>query len=196
MRLKTGEPGDAAGRGWNMITGETSGAVVPAVTEAFHLPTRGMSITSNITRNTYRMEAQIGEGAFGVVFGCTDVWNNELVAKVLKPMPGRPQGELESHAADEINKLLHVQHPNITHVFDAFTFNGACYIISERCDGTLATLLTGPNFVGRFWVPPIARCLLQAVHFAHVQGLVHCDIHLGNVFFRFIRDEKALRANC
>jgi hypothetical protein len=48
----------------------TSGAVVPAVTEAFHLPTRGMSITSNITRNTYRMEAQIGEGAFGVVFGC------------------------------------------------------------------------------------------------------------------------------
>ena len=47
----------------------------------------------------------------------------------------------------------------------------------------------GPSFDGKIWFMAIARCLLQAVHFAHVQGIVHCDIHAGNVFMRFVPDE-------
>jgi serine/threonine protein kinase len=44
-------------------------------------------------------------------------------------------------------------------------------------------------FDGRTWIQAIARCLLQAAHFVHVQQLVHCDIHAGNVMARFIQDE-------
>jgi serine/threonine protein kinase len=36
---------------------------------------------------------------------------------------------------------------------------------------------------------PVARCLLQAVHFTHLNGLVHQDIHEGNVFAAIAKDE-------
>ena len=36
---------------------------------------------------------------------------------------------------------------------------------------------------------PIARCLLQAVHYAHLHQYAHQDIHVGNVFAAFVRNE-------
>lgn len=87
----------------------------------FVLPQQGAVITSEVTGNTYVIDECIGEGGFGIVFKCNDVWNNRLVAKILKPRDGLTQN-LEQEAVDELNKLLHVRHPNITHVFDAFAF--------------------------------------------------------------------------
>ena len=49
-------------------------------------PTPGEVITSEMTGNTYTMGDQIGEGHFGRVFGCVDVWGNQLAAKVMKPL--------------------------------------------------------------------------------------------------------------
>jgi hypothetical protein len=49
-------------------------------------PAPGEIITSEATGNTYTMGEKIGEGHFGLVFGCVDVWNNELAAKVMKPL--------------------------------------------------------------------------------------------------------------
>ncbi len=39
------------------------------------------------------------------------------------------------------------------------------------------------------WFMPIARQLLQAVHYLHLNNYVHQDIHEGNVFSTFIKDE-------
>jgi serine/threonine-protein kinase len=36
---------------------------------------------------------------------------------------------------------------------------------------------------------PIARCLLQAVQFLHDAGVIHKDIHPGNIFSSIIKDE-------
>jgi serine/threonine-protein kinase len=99
------------------------------------------------------------------------------------------KGVLIPRRNSELGKLLHVRHPNVTHIFDAFEFNGAYYLISERCDLTLANLMTQPWFDGRKWIQAVARCLLQAAHFVHVQQLAHCDIHAGNVMGRRIPDE-------
>jgi serine/threonine protein kinase len=35
----------------------------------------------------------------------------------------------------------------------------------------------------------VARCLLQAVNYLHINKYVHQDIHLGNIFAAFIKDE-------
>lgn len=48
------------------------------------LPTSGEVITSFATGISYVMGDRMGEGYFGVVFGCSDGWNNDLAAKVLK----------------------------------------------------------------------------------------------------------------
>ncbi len=45
------------------------------------------------------------------------------------------------------------------------------------------------EFDGISWLMPIARCLLQAVHYLHINSYVHQNIHLGNVFAAFVKDE-------
>lgn len=154
----------------------------------FELPAPGATISSPLTLNAYTIGEVIGEGHFGVVYDCTDVWRNELVAKVIKPN-GSHFEVTEGKAKAEIDALLLVRHPNIVYVYDAFVFRGACYIISERCELTLAQMFADPDYQPLVWFKAIARCVLQAVHFAHVQGVAHCDIHLGNIFSKFIPDE-------
>ncbi len=133
------------------------------------------------------MGDQIGEGHFGLVFGCVDVWNNNLAAKVLKPLG--PHDKLMAAATAELQKLLLLRHPHITYVYDAFEYRETFYIITERCHCSLTNLFAIENFDGLDWLKPIARCLLQAVHYIHINQYAHQDIHLGNVFAAFARDE-------
>src|SRR6185437_15903727 len=128
----------------------------------------------------YTMGAKIGEGNFGLVFGCRDVWENQLAAKVMKPLG--PYETVKAATIAELQKLVQLRHPYITYVFDAFEYRDTFYIITERCHCPLTTLFVLHGFDGREWVTPIARCLLQAVHYIHGNQYVHQDIHLGNVF--------------
>jgi len=151
-------------------------------------PSPGELITSLATGNTYTIGAQIGEGAFGVVYSCTDVWNNELAAKVLKPVG--TYEKVRSAAQAEFTKLLSLRNPYLTFVYDAFEYRDTFYIITERCHGPVGNLFsTIQDFDGQIWLLPVARCLLQAVQYLHLNGYVHQDIHVGNLFVAFARDE-------
>lgn len=150
-------------------------------------PKAGEVITSLASRNTYTMGEAIGEGHFGIVFSCVDVWGNDLAAKVLKPIG--TYEKVRASAEAELQKLLTLRHPNITYVFDAFEFRDTFYIITERCYSPLTQLLRWKEFNGLGWLMPIARCLLQAVHYIHLNEYVHQDIHPGNVFAAFAKDE-------
>ncbi|MBI4621101.1 MAG: protein kinase [Desulfobacterales bacterium] len=150
-------------------------------------PTIGEVITSLATNNSYTMGPQIGEGNFGIVYSCTDVWGNELAVKVLKPF-----GTYEKVAADAYNefiKLLQLRNPFVTYVYDAFEYRDTFYIVTELCHSPLTDLFKLKDFNGLTWLIPIARCLLQAVYFLHTYNYVHQDIHPANVFVTFIKDE-------
>lgn len=133
------------------------------------------------------MGEQIGEGHFGRVYACVDVWGNDLAAKVLKPMGSYEKDR--SAAARELEKLVLLRHPNITYVHEAFEYRDTFYIITERCHGALTNLLMQKWFSGPDWLRPISRCLLQAVHYIHINGHVHQDIHPGNVFVTTAKNE-------
>lgn len=160
---------------------------LPAEVPSFALPHPGMQITSETTGNTYTFGELIGEGAFGYVFHATDLWLNELAIKVLKPRG--TYEEIRTAATHEFGKLLTLRHVNVTHVIEAFEFQTTFFIVTERCNGPVSMLLNDQVFDGKVWLMPIARCLLQAVHFLHVNGYVHQDIHAGNVFMQTHRDE-------
>ena len=59
------------------------------------------------------MGEQIGEGHFGLVFGCLDVWNNNLAAKVLKPLGS--YDKVKASALAELQKLLLLRHGTLLH---------------------------------------------------------------------------------
>lgn len=163
--------------------------IAPLTPPAKHCvqPSRGEVITSLRTNNTYTIGEVIGEGAFGIVYACKDIWDNDLAAKVLKP--SGTYEKVRQSAEAEFLKLLALRHPNITYIYDAFEFRDTFYIITERCFCPVSHLFTLENFNGMVWLMPIARCLLQAVHYLHINGVVHQDIHSHNVFTTFVKDE-------
>lgn len=151
-------------------------------------PKPGETVTSELTGNTYTMGEKLGEGFFGLVYSCVDVWGNRLAVKVLKGTA--PYHVIEAAAREEFRKLLELRHPHITYVFDAFHLGETVYIVTERCYGPLSHLFTEvASFDGKLWIRAVARCLLQAVHYIHLNRYVHQDIHLNNVFAAFARDE-------
>lgn len=161
----------------------------PTATKSVVWPAPGEAITSLATNNTYTIGDKIGEGSFGSVYGCVDVWNNDLAAKVLKPTGTYER--VRSAAEAELEKLRMLRHPNITYVHDAFEFRDTFYIITERCYCPVTNLFSLDKFNGLVWLLPIARCLLQALHYIHVNGYAHQDIHPGNVFAAFAKDEMS-----
>lgn len=150
-------------------------------------PSLGEVITSLATGNTYTMGERIGEGNFGVVFSCSDVWGNDLAAKVLKPIG--TYDHVKASAEAELGKLKVLRHPNITYIFDAFEFRDTFYIITERCYCPLTELFSLKTLNGLIWLKPIARCLLQAIQYIHLNKYAHQDIHLGNVFASYAKSE-------
>jgi serine/threonine protein kinase len=150
-------------------------------------PEPGSQITSLITGNTYTFQSKLGEGFFSEVYACTDVWNNELAVKILKPR--LPVERMREAAAREFTMLLTVRNPYVTHTFDAFEFQSNFFIVTERCLSTVDSLFDLQNFNGMLWFMPIARCLLQAVHSLRVMRIAHQDIHLGNVMNFTQKDE-------
>jgi len=150
-------------------------------------PAPGEVIVSGLTGSTYTIGYPIGEGSFGTVYACVDDWNNNLAAKVLKPT--KTYHEVRAAAEAEMYKLVALRHPQITHFYDAFEYRDTFYIITERCATSLAELLTKDWFSGPIWTLAIARSLLQAVEFLHLNGYAHQDIHAGNVFALMARNE-------
>ncbi len=53
-------------------------------------PVPGEVITSGATGVSYTMGEKIGEGHFGLVYSCVDAWNNNLAAKIMRPI-GPPE---------------------------------------------------------------------------------------------------------
>lgn len=150
-------------------------------------PTDGEVITSLATGNSYTIGATIGEGSFGIVYSCKDVWENDLAVKVLKPIG--TYEKVKAAAQAEFAKLRELRNPYLTFVYDAFEYRDTFYIVTEKCHSPLSVLFTIDGLDGLLWLKAIARNLLQAVSYLHINQYVHQDIHLGNVFAAFVRDE-------
>lgn len=143
-------------------------------------PQYGDTITFN--NINYYIGQYINRGSFGSVYECSDEWGNQLVAKVLEPNNGKSYEQIKSEWLLELNNLIQLRHPNITFVHNAFECRDTFYLIVERCDSTLAQLMSQPLFNGEIWLPYIARDILHGLEYIHSYGYVHKDLHAENIF--------------
>ena len=67
-------------------TGETTAPAHNTAIIKLQYPAPGEQIQCSRTKNVYTIADVIGEGNFGIVYGCHDIWGNELAVKVLKPL--------------------------------------------------------------------------------------------------------------
>ncbi len=133
----------------------------------------------------YRVLRKIGEGAMGVVYLAEDpIIQREVAIKVFK-IEG-PQEDRENHVKRflaEAKVIGRLKHPNIVAIFDAgITKNGEPYLVMEFVEGKPLSKFLAEGY--EFPIEVVCQYmikLLDALHYAHKQGVVHRDIKPGNI---------------
>jgi serine/threonine protein kinase/formylglycine-generating enzyme required for sulfatase activity len=143
---------------------------LPAILEAEKLP-------DHIGR--YRVESILGSGAFGIVYQCQD---ETLQRRVAVKAPHRHLLDNPEMYLAEARVLASLEHPAIVPVYDAGqTDDGLCYVVSKFIEGS--------NLRNRIQEAPLSRraaveltaSISDALHCAHVHGVVHRDLKPANI---------------
>lgn len=126
-------------------------------------------------RDRYQLVGKIGSGGFAEVYEALDVTLDQAVAlKIVadgRSMSGRVVREVEAAAA--------LSHPNIVALYDWFGDGERTILVWELVDGESLDKLLGELADGD--VAAIGVELLDALAFAHSQGIIHRDVKPQNV---------------
>ena len=134
--------------------------------------------------DTYRIVRRIGSGGMGEVYEAThERLAHRYAVKFLHPGV-RDHPEALRRFMREAQVTSRLRHPGIVSVVDFNTLpSGVAYLVMEYLEGEpLGKILarTGPMPVSR--VVDITDQLSSALTAAHLQGVVHRDMHPQNVF--------------
>ncbi|MFQ3583242.1 MAG: serine/threonine-protein kinase, partial [Chloracidobacterium sp.] len=132
---------------------------------------------------TYHITDCLGMGGMGMVYRGVDVMLDRPVAiKVLKPeLVANPQ--LIERFRTEAMLLAKLNHPNIATLYGFLPIDGQQFaMVMEFLPGTsLDTLLRQNGAMPLPKVVPIFSGVLDAIGYAHRQGIIHRDIKPSNV---------------
>ena len=133
----------------------------------------------------YAIDAQLGQGAMGVIYRAHDPAIDRTVAiKLIRAdiLDAETRPEYVQRFEREARAAGRCVHPNIVLVFDVATHDGNPYIVMEFVDGiTLAQLLRARGPLPAPEAVAIAAQILDGLAAAHAQGVVHRDVKPANV---------------
>jgi len=133
--------------------------------------------SASLVLERYRLEEQLGAGAFGVVWRARDEKLERDVA--VKAIGG--EHAAPGRATREARAAARLAHPAIVTLYEAGSEGGTTYLVSELVrGGTLAQLLREGALSDRD-VAEIGIALCAGLAHAHAQGVVHRDVKPSNV---------------
>ncbi|HEY6103340.1 MAG TPA: protein kinase, partial [bacterium] len=125
----------------------------------------------------YKVESVLGEGGMGVVYRAQDTLLQRPVA-IKTLAPGIFGDEGARRILREAQSVARLHHPQIVSIFDVISETGSYAIVMEFVEGkTLRELIPAPLD----HLLPIAARVLEALEFAHTQGVIHRDIKPENI---------------
>lgn len=137
-------------------------------------------------RLSYRRLRLLGQGSFGKAFLARDLSDNELC--VMKQVRlEKMDAKARDTAVREAVALRRVHHPNVVRFREVFVRSGWLCLVMDFADG--GDLCAAVKERARAKVPfeesAVLECFSQvadAVHFVHMQKMVHRDIKSRNIF--------------
>jgi serine/threonine-protein kinase len=139
----------------------------------------------------YRLLAELGRGAMGVVYRAEDPLLNRTVAIKTIIMTDDPAGraDYEARFLQEAKAAGGLNHPNLITIHDVGREGDVAYMAMELLEGTeLRELITR----GRLPLPfalDVAAQVADGLAHAHEHGVVHRDIKPGNIMI--VRERRA-----
>ncbi len=127
----------------------------------------------------YCVEACLGEGAFGRVYRCFDELLNRAVA--VKVPHRKLLNNPELYLA-EARVLAGLEHPAIVRVYDyGMTEDGLCFVVSMFIEGSDLKTRMQASPLSHRESAELAAAVAEALHYAHVHGVVHRDLKPANI---------------
>jgi len=129
----------------------------------------------------YLLCRELGAGGFGAVYLGFDEELQRYVAIKVPQMEKLGCREAMAAFRHEAQILASLKHPGIVTVYDVVQEANLCYIASEWIDGRdLKTAVAERSFSPRESAALLAK-VADALHYAHIHGLVHRDIKPANI---------------
>jgi tRNA A-37 threonylcarbamoyl transferase component Bud32 len=130
----------------------------------------------------YEVLKPIGRGATAVVYLVRHrALNRELALKIMAS-PLVLNAELLRRFREEGKRLARLDHPNIIRIYDSDAYKNSYYLAMEYLPG--GSLRERIGHLRADYALDILWELLNALQYAHREGVVHRDIKPGNILFR------------
>lgn len=130
----------------------------------------------------YTILKELARGSMAIVYeGIHPELERPLAIKMLHhELVYRPQ--FAERFRDEAKILAHLRHPHIVEVFDLEEAYATFFIIMEKIKGKeLQHLISTQGQLSAFETRRILHQLLNALQFAHEQGVIHRDLKPSNI---------------
>ena len=138
--------------------------------------------TSGECIGRYRLQRQLGEGGFGVVWLAeqTEPFRREVAIKLIKP--GMDSRQVINRFENERQTLAMMEHPNIAAVLDAGTTpDGRPYFVMELVRGEAITKYCDLHQFTILQRLGLFLHVCQAVQHAHQKAILHRDLKPSNI---------------
>ena len=139
----------------------------------------------------YRLVAELGRGAMGVVYRAEDPLLNRTVAVKSIILMDDPavRAEYEARFFQEAKAAGGLNHPNLITIHDVGREGDIAYMAMELLEGTeLRELMARGRLPLPFALEVVAQ-VADGLAYAHEHGVVHRDIKPGNIMI--MRDRRA-----
>lgn len=143
--------------------------------------------TGDVLDGRFRLDAKLGQGAFGAVFRAVDLEQDNLpiAVKVLFDKYHQDR-KTRQRFLQEAKLLKDLEHPSIATAYQWRSDETLAYLVMELIDGQsldqrCSTHSQGARHIPKAGIAWITEQLCAAVDFAHQQGVIHRDLKPRNV---------------
>ncbi len=155
----------------------------PALGQAVLRPPSGGDSLVGRSIGAYRILREIGEGGMGTAYlACRndDQYQQQVAIKLVRR--GMSTGYFQGRFRQERQILASLQHPNIARLLDGgVTEEGWPYCVLEYVEGEAIDIYCDRQGLGIDQRLRLFESVCSAVHYAHRNLIVHCDLKPSNI---------------